>query len=92
MDFKNEPVIGFHHNMRLHKTILKLYGDCGITPNIVAHSHNADVAVNMVREGIGVTIASSTALRDCSFLDQLRCYRLDTPIGPLGYSSTKAGR
>ncbi len=90
MDFKNEPVIGFHHNMRLHKTILKLYGDCGITPNIVAHSHNADVAVNMVREGIGVTIASSTALRDCSFLDQLRCYRLDTPDWPLGVFVNKS--
>ena len=88
--FRDEPVIGYHRNMRLHKTILKLYSDCGITPNIVAHSHNADVAVNMVREGIGVTIASSTALRNCSFLDQLRCYRLNIPDWPLGVFVNKS--
>lgn len=82
--FKDEPVIGYHQNMRLQQTVLKLYADSNLTPNIVAHSHSADMGITMVREGIGITIASSTSLKSSPYLNQIRCFRLNLPEWPLG--------
>lgn len=72
------PFISLSQGQYLGKIVKELYQLANCTPNICMECRSADMALNMVRNNLGITVIPEFAIRN-NEIDKINYYRLEHP-------------